>query len=117
MSLHLKKWAWLGLSTDSVGDFVIILSNVTDSAVYVKWIKNDQSVTTTRTGRLRLGLYSPAMPFLAMPQVDGCAGQMNGLPFLPSTSRFSRRENMGVAVAGRTAFFRIWIGLSAFSVG
>ena len=46
--------------------------------------------------------YTP-LPFPAMPQIDGCARQMNGLPFRLSTSRFSRRENMGVAVTGRLA--------------
>ena len=39
--------------------------------------------------------YTP-LPFPAMPQVDGCSGQRNGLPFRLSTPRFSRRENMSV---------------------
>ncbi len=74
MSPHPKKWAWLGLSTDSVGNFVIILSNSTVSTAYIKWIKNDQSVISMLRLRNR---YSPALP--AMPQVDGSVRQMNGL--------------------------------------
>ena len=40
-------------------------------------------------------------PFQQCPQVDGCARQRDGLRVRLSTPRFSRRENMGFAVAGR----------------
>jgi hypothetical protein len=46
-----------------------------------------------------------------MAQIDGCASQGNGLPLRPSTSRFSRRENMSVAVAGWLALTKLacWV--------